>query len=89
MKKKGKIKISLKRQLSRWFGMIYVSFFGIVLITLIISIFSYHFDRKMQIEGKLEKATINIASDIEQITKFVLQIFWNEEEIETLKKNHR
>ena len=86
MKKKGKIKISLKRQLSRWFGMIYVSFFGIVLITLIISIFSYHFDRKMQIEGKLEKATINIASDIEQITKFVLQIFWNEEEIETLKK---
>ena len=40
----------------------------------------------MQIEGKLEKATINIASDIEQITKFVLQIFWNEEEIETLKK---
>lgn len=85
MQKKAKVKISLKRQLSLWFGMIYAAFWGIVFIVLIVSVLSYHEEKEFQIQEKLEKAEKVISSDIDQITKFVIQLYLREDEIEKMK----
>lgn len=86
MKKRPKKMISLKRQLSRWFALVYVTAVAVALVLLGISISNYQQQVEATIQKNIELAERKMLSDIEQMRELVLQIYLKEDTFIDLKK---
>lgn len=86
MKKRQKKMISLKRQLSRWFALIYMTAVAVALVLLSISIGNYHQQVEENIQKNIELSEKKMLSDIDQMRELVLQIYLKEDTFIDLKK---
>lgn len=78
--------ISLKRQLSRWFALIYAAAVAVALVLLGISINDYYQQVEDIIQKNSDVSEAKMASDIEQMRELVLQIYLKEDTFIDLKK---